>query len=132
MEKSSFEKTEKRCKEDVHCKRVAENAYRVLAENIQSIANVNDWAEMAGCSRSWLGRCIKNYFGKTANKMLIEKRYKKIRAVIEDQPAATASFVAGSVAPWNDKRLCNFLIYHFDTNFTKLRYKVLSKRNSRM
>ena len=120
MEKSSFEKTEKRCKEDVHCKRVAENACRVLA--------VNDWAEMTGCSRSWLGRCIKNHFGKTANRVLIEKRYKKIRAVIEDQPAATASFVAGTVAPWNDKRLCNFLIYHFDTNFTKLRYKVLSKK----
>lgn len=109
-------------------KMFTENACRVLAENIQSIANVNDWAEMAGCSRSWLGRCIKKNFGKTANRVLIEKRYKKIRAVIEDHPAATASFVAGTVASWNDKRLCNFLIYHFDTNFTKLRYKVLSKK----
>jgi len=87
---------------------------------------VNDWAEAAGCSRSWLEKCIKKHIGKTPNAILREERYKRIQSVILKNPDATAAFVAGKAAPgWSERRLYNFLSDHYGTNFTKLRYEIL-------
>ncbi|MFU8811997.1 MAG: helix-turn-helix domain-containing protein [Balneolaceae bacterium] len=105
---------------------IAEQAYSTLEENIEMIRNVNDWASLTGCSRSWLWKCTKRYFGKTPNAILREVRFKKIVSVILENPKAPAKFVAGKVGPWNGARLYNFLNrYHF-TNFTQLRYQVLN------
>lgn len=127
MKSKSIEKVGGYYKED-HCKRVAEYAYRLLTENLQTIGTVNDWSELAGCSRSWLGRCVKKHYGKAAKLILKEERYKKIVSVIKEYPHALAVVVAGLAAPWDEKRLCNFLTYHFHTNFTELRHEVLNRK----
>ena len=107
---------------------VSERARRNLVKNLHNIRNVEDWvAKAAGCSKSWLAKCTKVYNGLTPNAILREERYKKIEAVILDNPEATASYVAGQVAPhWSERNVCNFLRSYHDTNFKNLRRDLLN------
>lgn len=112
-----------------HTEIVAERAYQILIKNIGKIKNVNHWAEMAGCSRSWLSRCIKARYNKTPNEVLREVRYDAILDCIKTNPDALAIFVASHVAPhWCEKRLNNFLSEYRKTSYTKLRYEVMKTR----
>lgn len=111
----------------LQAKIVSERARRNLVKNLHNIRNVDDWvAKDAGCSESWLAKCTKVYYALTPNAILREERYKKIEAVILENPEATASYVAGQVAPhWNERNLCNFLRNVYDTNFKNLRQELL-------
>jgi AraC-like DNA-binding protein len=101
-------------------------ARHILLENIAQIRTVGEWAERAGCSPNWLGRCIKQLYGLLAREMLRSERYNRIVFVIRNNLEAYAAEVASLVAPhWNDKSLCDFLRRHYQTNFTTLRYMLL-------
>lgn len=105
---------------------VAERACKIMSENIEQIGNVDDWAKLAGISSRWLGICTNSHFSKPPGTLLKKERYKKIRAVIERHPEATAAFVAAHAAPhWNEKNLYNFLSAYHNTNFTRLRTEIL-------
>lgn len=111
-----------------HAETVAKRVHQILNVNIGKIKNVNHWAEMCGCSRCWLSRCIKSHFGKTPNELLREARYNAIISFIMHEPNALAVYAANNVAPhWCEKRLNSFLYNYKNTSFTKLRYKIMSQ-----
>ena len=102
----------------------------VLQRDLADIKNVSDWADKAGYSRSWLSRKIKSTTGRTANMLLREYRFKRLVEEIKRNPLATSAFIANTIAPWNEKRLYNFLSKHHNTNISKLRLEILGAQNS--
>ncbi|MEP1306756.1 MAG: hypothetical protein ABJM22_12730 [Balneola sp.] len=90
------------------------------------IKNVSDWAFKAGYSRSWLSRKIKKCTGKTANCILKEYRFRRLVREIYRNPLATSCCIADKIAPWDERRLYNFLNHYYDTNFSILRLRVIT------
>ncbi len=110
-----------------HFTHSAQRMHRLLTDHIQEIRNIDDWAKRAGCSTRWLRKCVNTHFiHKSPRILLREERYHKIRSIIEQNPNATALFVAGAAAPhWDARNLYNFLTSHYQTNFSDLRHEVL-------
>ena len=89
------------------------------------VKNVTDWAVKAGYSRNWLSRNIKKNMNRTPNSLLREFRFIRLVKEITKNPSATAAYIAGTIAPCDEKRLYNFLSKYYNTNFTNLRFKIL-------
>ena len=104
----------------------AEKAIQVLIENIDSIPDVQNWARKANISRGWLCKTMKTTFGKLPNKIIREVRYEKIVQLMDNNVEATSYSIARESGLTSGDALRMFLTRHRDTNFRKLRKKILT------
>lgn len=102
----------------------AEEARQILADEIEEIRHVKQWAEKAGYSVSKLQRIIFHYYGMTAKEALKLIRYKKIIKLIKEDPSVTSYNVALSTGLKNEQDLYKFLKRNFNTSFTEIREDV--------
>jgi len=109
-----------------HSINVVNQVKSLLEEDIREIRDIKQLAKLAGYSKRWMNECFKNNEEKSPAVLLREVRYNAIRNMIISNPAATAAYVANAVAShWNEKNLYNFLLNHYQTNFTSLRFEIL-------
>lgn len=109
-------------------RRAAERAYKKLREEISEIRYVGDWAMKTNCSRTKLLKVIKAHYKITPKEMLRKTRYEMIKDRINDNPEINSYVVAVENGLKNEKELFKFLNRNFDTNFSKLRFKILIER----
>jgi methylphosphotriester-DNA--protein-cysteine methyltransferase len=101
-------------------------ALKTLSENVDSIPNVQSWANESSLSVSKLAVLTKRFYKKTPGEILREARYEKIVQSIEQDPLTGAYCVALDSGFSSEAALRMFLRRRFDTNFRSLRKDILS------
>jgi AraC-like DNA-binding protein len=110
----------------------AERALQILADQIENIRYVKDWASEVGCTETTLTRLCKCYFNTNSKQVLKKVRYRKICKLIESNPEITSYAVAQSSGLHNEQNLFKFLKRHFDTTYSEIRYEVLIQQLSEL
>lgn len=99
---------------------------KVLIHQIDSIPNVKSWARQSKVSRGWLYKSTKEYYGLSPKEILCEVRYEKIIQLLQNDVEATCYSIAKESGLSSEDALRMFLKRHWDTNFRKLRRKILT------
>lgn len=103
-----------------------EDAVDVLEHHLNRIPNVTVWAEFIGYSRSYFSTCFTKCYGETPSECLCRVRYKKLHRLIFRYPYRTSRAIAQELGLRNEQAMYKFLNRHYDTNFTKVRNKLLN------
>lgn len=104
----------------------AENTLSVLTNNIESIPDVQSWAEKAQVSKNWLSKTMKDAYGMLPKDILREARYEKIIQLICNNIEATAYCIAKDSGLPSENSLRMFLLRYKQTNFRELRRQILT------
>src|SRR5690625_3875632 len=98
----------------------------LLEEDIRESRDIMQLAKLEGYSKRWMNECFKNNEDKAPAVALREVRYHATRNMIISDHVATAAYVANAAASlWHEQNLYNFLLNHYQTNFTSLRFEIL-------
>lgn len=102
----------------------------ILANNIKDIRYVTDWALKLGYSTKTLERIVKKNFGMTAKQKLRKTRFDLIKLFLKEDPLITSYQLALKVGLKNEQQVFHFLSRNYDTNFSKLKYKIFMENKS--
>lgn len=101
-------------------------AISILTREIDTISDVKSWAQRANVSKSWLNEAIKEAYCKSPKDILKEVRYEKIILVLCEDIEATCYCIAKDPGLSSGDALRMFLNRHHQTNFKKLRRRILN------
>lgn len=102
-------------------------AVELLKDEIQSIPDVQTWAEEAGVSKRWLCKAMKKEHGTSPKVLLRKRRYIVLVKCLTQDPELTGYCIAREVGLSDEKALYKFLSSHYDTTLTQLREEIITK-----
>ncbi len=105
-------------------------AYNILANNINDIRHVTDWALILGYSTKTLERIIKEHFKITAKQKLRSTRFELIKSFLKEDPLITSYQLALKVGLKNEQQVFHFLSRNYETSFSELKYKIFTENTS--
>lgn len=103
-----------------------EQSVIMLEKHLEEIPNVIAWAAFMGFSRSYFCTSFTRYFGETPSEKLRSIRYKRVHKVVLRYPHESSNSITKRIGLNNEQALYKFLSRHYDTNFTKVRNKLLN------
>lgn len=103
-----------------------EQAQDFIEDNIGHISSAKELARLMGYSRSYLTIRISELYDAPPGELIRNIRFEKVEQFIRRYPYETSNSIAQRAGLKNDKALYKFLSYHWDTNFTDLRRRILN------
>lgn len=102
-------------------------AIKILRDNVESIPNVQVWADMVGVSRRWLSSTMKSAYGKSPKEILREIKFEKVVSLISEEGMKAGCFSVALDAGFKSAAgLSKFLTAFYALNFTTLKTEVIS------
>ena len=99
--------------------RIAENALRIIGENLTSRISPTEIAKRIGCSRQFADRCLSAVCGKPLHKAIEDARLEEVRRRIED--GATVREIAKSMHFTSANHLYRVYKRHFGSSISQAR-----------
>ena len=99
--------------------RIAENAQRIIGENLTSRISPTEIAKRIGCSRQFADRCLSAVCGKPLHKAIEDARLEEVRRRIED--GATVREIAKSMHFTSANHLYRVYKRHFGSSISQAR-----------
>ncbi|MDG5766892.1 helix-turn-helix domain-containing protein [Balneolales bacterium ANBcel1] len=103
-------------------------AIDILLENVESIPNVQVWADKARMSRRWLCRSIRMAYGKSPKEILREVKFEKVVCLILDQGLEAGCYSVGIDSGFKSASgLSKFLSAYHNVTFTELKNVIIAE-----
>jgi methylphosphotriester-DNA--protein-cysteine methyltransferase len=102
---------------------------QLLASDIESIRDVQGWANAAGVSREWLYKSLKIIYGKAPKVILREARFENVVQLLRKHGTAASCYsVAVDAGFRSEDALSKWLTTFYGMNFTELKTKILKEQ----
>lgn len=104
------------------------NAILTLRNNLDQIHTVAEWADYMDYSRAYFSTLIKEEFSQQPSRIIRREKYKKVWALVREQPDRKGQVIARKTGFSNVKSLYKFLRRHYDITLTAMRKRAKSNR----